>query len=154
MRGENKGIHARVLGINSRLCHRLNLVVSNAATSSKYSITWFGVVQRIYVLFSASVHRCDTLKNHVTSLQLKPLSTTRWENRIDSLKPIRYQIKEVYNALIEISASLLTDIGTKHEEDLLVNKLTDFQFLISIVVWYDLLFQINIVSKSMQSFIL
>jgi len=116
MKGKNKGVQARVLSINSRAfyvpcgCHSLNLVVSNAASSSKDSLTLFGVVKRIYVIFSASVQRWDILKNHVTGLTLKPLNVTRWGSRIDSLKPIRYQIKEIYNALIQISETPQGDI--------------------------------------------
>lgn len=82
---------------------------------------------------------------------LKPLSVTRWESKIDSLKPIRYQIKEIYNALIQLSKTTQGDIQTRHEAECLANKLTDYKFLISIVVWYDILFQINIVSKSLKS---
>lgn len=104
-----------------------------------------------YVLFSASVQRWDILKRHITSLTLKSLSITRWESRVESLKPIRFQINEINDALIEISECPHADIGTRHEANCLANKLTDFKFLVSIVVWYDLLFRINIVSKSMQN---
>ena len=34
---------------------------------------------------------------------LKPLSKTRWESRIDALKPLRYQLGDIYDALINIS---------------------------------------------------
>lgn len=33
----------------------------------------------------------------------------------------------------------------------LSNQLTDFNFLVSIVIWYYILFQINVISKSMQN---
>ena len=34
---------------------------------------------------------------------LKPLSKTRWESRIDALKLLRYQLGDIYDALINIS---------------------------------------------------
>ncbi|XP_068209207.1 uncharacterized protein [Palaemon carinicauda] len=45
----------------------------------------------------SSTHRWDVLKRHVQSLTVKPLSETRWESRIDALKPIRYQIGDLYD---------------------------------------------------------
>ncbi|XP_068209211.1 zinc finger MYM-type protein 1-like [Palaemon carinicauda] len=43
----------------------------------------------------SSTHRWDVLKRHVQSLTVKPPSETRWESRIDALKPTRYQIGDI-----------------------------------------------------------
>ena len=62
MKGKHNGVQVRVLKMNSRAffvpcaCHSLNLVVADAASSSLKSVSLFGVLQRIYVIFSASVH--------------------------------------------------------------------------------------------------
>ncbi|KAL4134847.1 hypothetical protein QTP88_006548 [Uroleucon formosanum] len=158
MKGHKKGVQARILALNPKAafmpcgCHSLNLVISDVASQSKESITLFGIVQRIFVLFSASVYRWQVLKSHLPNLTVKPLCTTRWESRIDSVKAIRYQTKEVYDALIEVAESSKADADTRNEASSLGNQLRDFEVLISLNVWYDLLFQVNIVSKSMQRF--
>ncbi|XP_031330543.1 uncharacterized protein LOC116161352 [Photinus pyralis] len=59
-------------------------------------------VQKIYNYFSASSHRWQVLSKHISQLTVKPLSDTRWESRIDALKPPRYQLGDVYVALLEI----------------------------------------------------
>ena len=77
----------------------LNLVVADAAKSSVLSISFFGVLQRLYNLFSSSVQRWAVLKEHVKQLTVKSLSVTRWEARIDSVKVVRYHLPEVIDAL-------------------------------------------------------
>ncbi|XP_050552386.1 52 kDa repressor of the inhibitor of the protein kinase-like [Spodoptera frugiperda] len=44
-----------------------------------------------------------------------------------------------------------TDVQVSHEATTLAEQLKDFSFIVSLVVWYDILFQINVVSKSLQS---
>ncbi|XP_035833016.1 uncharacterized protein LOC110876755 [Helianthus annuus] len=71
MRGKNKGVQTRFLEKNPRAfysaygCHSLNLTL------------W------------------QILKDNVKGLTLRSLSTTRWESRIDSIKPIRTQLGDV-----------------------------------------------------------
>ncbi|KAL4119436.1 hypothetical protein QTP88_012245 [Uroleucon formosanum] len=157
MKGQKKGVQARVLSMNPRAtfvpcnCHSLNLVVSDAASCSINSITVFGVLQRIYVLFSSSVNRWKILTDNIKGLTVKPLSDTRWESRINSVKVVRFQTEQIYNALIKLSEVENIDAGTRHEAVSLADQLTDFKFLISLVVWYDILFQVNLVIKSMQA---
>ncbi|XP_051165761.1 uncharacterized protein LOC127284401 [Leptopilina boulardi] len=126
-------------------------MIADAASSSRICITLFGVLQRIYVLFSASTQRWDILKSHVQNLTVKPLCTTRWESRLDTVKAIKCQTKEVYNALMEIYNSDSRDPAVQHEAKCLANEMMRFEFLMSLVIWYDILFQANIVSKSLQS---
>jgi hypothetical protein len=45
-------------------------------------------------------------KKHITQLTLKPLSESRWESRIDAIRPFRYQTSEIFDALYEISQDI------------------------------------------------
>lgn len=109
MRGCNKGVQARILQLERRAlfmpcgCHSLNLVLCDMATSSPAAATLFGIIQQIYVLFSASTQRWAVFRKHVTNLTVKPNCETRWESRVNSVKAVRYQVGEIYDALIEVS---------------------------------------------------
>jgi hypothetical protein len=46
------------------------------AKSCSKAITFFGIVQRIYVLFSSSTKRWNVLLEHVQDLTVKSLSNT------------------------------------------------------------------------------
>ncbi|XP_069460610.1 zinc finger MYM-type protein 1-like [Ambystoma mexicanum] len=157
MKGKHSGFQARILALNPRAfvvpcgCHSLNLVVSDAALSSLDSVTLFGLLQRIYTLFSASTIRWKVLTNNVRNLTVKPLSDTRWESRIDSVKAVRFQVTDIYDTLMELAQLSKADAGVRHEAQSLANQITDFKFLVSLVVWHDILFQINIVSKPLQN---
>ena len=76
--------------------HTLNSVVCDAAKSSVQAVTFFGILQRIYNLFSSSPPRWAILKENVTDsgLTVKPLSDTRWESHIESVKVLRYHLEE------------------------------------------------------------
>ncbi|GFV84582.1 zinc finger MYM-type protein 1 [Trichonephila clavipes] len=81
MVGINKG--KRILDINPRAfftpcgCHSWNLLLIDAANSSATAKTFFGFINKIYVLFSKSSKRWDIVKTKL-KLTLKPLSETRW----------------------------------------------------------------------------
>ncbi|XP_068240913.1 uncharacterized protein [Palaemon carinicauda] len=131
MKGKHNGVQKKILQRNPRVlfvpcsAHTLNLVVNDAASCCLEATTFFGLIQKLYVFFSASTHRWDVLKRHVQSLTVKPLSETRWESRIDALKPIHYQIGDIYDALTEMAtdSTLLVSSGnsTRAEAKALVN---------------------------------
>lgn len=109
MKGKDNGVQRNILNKNPLAfflpcgCHSLNLTLCDAAKSSIDSTTLFGILNRVYTLFSASVKRWKILKDHVNSLTVKRESGTRWEAKIESVKAIRYQIGEVHNALITLA---------------------------------------------------
>lgn len=156
MRGRNKGVQARILEVNPKAlfvpcgCHSWNLVLGDMAHSSSVAISFFGILQQIYVLFSASTHRWAIFKKHVTQLTVKPLSETRWECRIDSVRAIRFQIGDIYDALIEI-AETSNEPKCRSEASSLAKELKDYKFLVSLCVWFEMLMQFNFVSKMMQN---
>ena len=86
MKGKKQGVQKRILDINPKAfyrpcgCHNLNLVLCDMANSCPKAISFFGVVQRIYTLFSSSTKQWKILQDNVTGLTLKPLSQTRRES--------------------------------------------------------------------------
>lgn len=157
MKGKHSGVQRRIRNINPRAffvpcsAHSLNLVVNDAVKSSKEAIEFFDIIQKVYVFFSASVNRWKVLLDHITNLTLKPLSQTRWESRIEALKPFRHQIGEIYDALFDIVQDTNGDSMTRHEAECLCRHIKQFKFLCSLIIWYDLLNLINPVSKLMQT---
>jgi hypothetical protein len=156
MKGKNQGVQRILLGINPRAlympcaCHSLNLTLCDMENSCGKAITFFSIVQRIYVLFSSSTKRWKVLLDHVPSFTLKSLSNTRWESRIKSIKAIRFQAPELRSALLELSKSD-DDAMARSNAKTLYDVIGTFEFLLSMVIWHDILFYINMVSKMLQS---
>ena len=106
MKGHISGVQARLLQMNSRAfftpcaCHNYNLLLGDIAKTCHQAISFFGIIQRLYVIFSASTYSWIIFKKYVKGLTVKPLSTTRWECRVESVKAIRYQMMDIYDALI------------------------------------------------------
>ena len=83
MKGKHKGVQKRLLEVNPKTfytpcgCHSHNLTLCDMANSCTKTESFFGVVQRIYLLFSSSPKRWKVLKDNVEGLIVKPLSETR-----------------------------------------------------------------------------
>ncbi|XP_078514769.1 zinc finger MYM-type protein 1-like [Lissotriton helveticus] len=156
MRGQYSGVQARILKENRRAfftpcaCHNWNLVLGDAAASSTYAANFFGIIQRLYSLFSASTKRWNVLKETGVTLSLKSLSATRWECRLESVKAVRFQMSLILEALLQVS-EMDKDVKTRSEATSLVSELESYEFLLCLIIWYDILMRINTVSKLMQS---
>ncbi|KAL4639263.1 hypothetical protein ACB092_03G204900 [Castanea dentata] len=144
MKGKKQGVQKRILDINPKAfytpcgCHNLNLVLCDMANSCPKAISFFGVAQRIYTLFSSSTKRWKILQDNVTSLTLKPLSQTRWESQIESVKAIKFQALEIRDALLQL-AKTSEDPKTKSEADCLATyEIESFEFLLAITICKNL----------------
>ncbi|XP_066392423.1 uncharacterized protein [Miscanthus floridulus] len=115
------------------------------------AISFFGVIQRIYALFSCSTKRWKILTDNVERFTVKPLSDTRWESRIKSVQPIRYQAPQIRSALQEVERTSSDDPKAVSDAQSLVTALENFEFLVGMVIWDDILSTINMVSKKLQS---
>ena len=156
MKGKHQGVQSRLLETNPRAlfmpcaCHSLNLTLSDMAKSCGKAVTFFGVVQRIYILFSSSTKRWQLLLDHVPKMTVKSLCNTRWESRIKSVQAIRYQAPELRKALLELKRTSTDDAKTKSDAKSLASALEKFEFLLGMVIWHDILFTVNMVSKKLQ----
>jgi hypothetical protein len=86
----------------------------------------------------------------VKGLSPKALSVTLWESHIESVKAIRSQAAELRYVLIKISNSSKDDVVMAKAKGLCNNTLEDFEFLISLCIWYKILNKVNWVSQVLQ----
>lgn len=155
MKGKNIGMQAQIKNLEPRAffvpcaSHSANLVLSDSVQCSAQGVKFFDTVQNLYVFFSSSVSRWEIFKKNVNTLTLKPLCTTRWESRIDALKPLMYNLEYIYEALVELTND--KDSVTRHTAEVLGNKILKFDFICSLLIWYKVLDKINIFSKYLQS---
>ncbi len=95
-------------------------------------MSYFGVLQKLYTLFSASSQRWAILKNHV-SITLKMWAKTRWESKVKSVKPMRYKGTAVREALIEVRDNT-KDPAIKAGAQSLSEEVGSYRFSICTVV--------------------
>ncbi|XP_050876930.1 uncharacterized protein LOC127080662 [Lathyrus oleraceus] len=156
MKGKHQGVQKRFLDINPRVfytpcgCHSLNLALCDMTNSCIKAMIFFGVVQHIYTIFANSTKRWQILKDNVKGLTPKSLSSTRWESRVESVKAIRTQMLEFTEALLEVSENNLDPKIQNEVKSLATNELGDFEFLMAIIIWFEILSAINSVSKLLQ----
>ncbi|EAY87545.1 hypothetical protein OsI_08956 [Oryza sativa Indica Group] len=157
MKGKHQGVQKKLLDINPRAfysacgCHSLNLTLCDMAKSCRKATEFFGVIQRIYTTFANSTKRWKILKDNLSGLTLKSLSSTRWESRVDSVKAIRFQIPEIREALLQVAETDNDPLTVSEVNSLSENELGGFEFLVAIIIWYEILSSINVVSKQLQS---
>lgn len=160
MKEKHNGVQQRVLDMNPRAffvpcsAHSLKLVVNDAVKCCLQATKFFGIVQHLYNFFSTSTHRWQVLVSIIKDLTIKPLNETRWESRIDALKPLRYHLADIYDALLEIyeDTNLKGSSGssTRVEAKGLADAVSKYEFVVSLVTWYNILFEVNITSKHLQ----
>uniref|UniRef100_K4D907 DUF4371 domain-containing protein n=1 Tax=Solanum lycopersicum TaxID=4081 RepID=K4D907_SOLLC len=140
MKGKHLRVQKGLLDINPRSfytpcgCHNLNLVLCDMAKSCTKAISFFGVLQ-----------------HSVPSLTLKSLSQTRWKSHIESVKAIRFQTPQIRDALFKLE-KVSDDPKIKSEANCLaIFELENFEFLLGMTIWHDVLFAVNSINKSLQS---
>jgi len=74
---------------------------------------------------------------------VKPLSATRWESHVESVKVIRFQALEIREALLQL-AETDNDFKIKSEADsLATHGIENFEFLLGMIIWYEILFVVT-----------
>ncbi|TVU24144.1 hypothetical protein EJB05_26545, partial [Eragrostis curvula] len=145
MKGKHKGVQKKFLDTNPRAfysaCsrHSLNLTLCDMAKSCEKAKNFFGVIQRIYQTFAKSTKKWQILKDNITGYTLKSLSCTRWESRVDR------------EALLQVAESDNDPLTSSEAKSLADNELGDFEFLLAVIIWYEILSAVNLVSKQLQA---
>ncbi|PWA70035.1 zinc finger MYM-type protein 1 [Artemisia annua] len=129
----------------------LNLALCDMAKTCPKAKNFFGTIQKIYTIFANSTKRWAILKANVKGLTAKSLSATRWESRVESVKAIRFQLSDIREALLQVSESDNDCLIQSTSESLAENELGKYEFLVAIVIWYDTLSVVNVVSNQLQS---
>ncbi|XP_076921446.1 uncharacterized protein LOC143582853 [Bidens hawaiensis] len=156
MKGFNQGVQTRSLNENPRAfytpcgCNSLNFTLCDMATGCTKGKGFFGKIQRMYTIFAKYNNRWQILRDNVKSWSLNPLSQTHWESHVDSVKAIKLQLSDVREALLELGEKD-GDPATAEEATTIAENEFGFDFLVSIVIWYEVLNTVNIVSKRLQS---
>jgi hypothetical protein len=91
------------------------------------------------------------LKDNISGFTLKSLSATRWESHLESVKSIRFQIPEIREALLQVTETDNDAQKCSEAKSLAENELGSFEFLVSIIIWYEILSAVNLISKQLQS---
>lgn len=102
----------------------------------------------MYTFLSASNYRYDVAKKYL-KLVPKKLSETRWKYRVESVKAVRFQVKELIKTFEEI-LSESKNAKVVSEAQSLLKEIKSYQFILSTVIWYELLVEVNRVSKFLQ----
>ena len=102
------------------------------------------------LLVCSSPKRWQVLKDKVQGLTPKSLSQTRSESCVESVKAIRYQAPKIRDVLFAL-ADTNDDHKSKSEaESLATHGIENFEFLVGMIIWHNLLFAVNSVSKTLQ----
>lgn len=120
------------------------LIWCNVVLNPSHSLEWcnasthcFYPLQRDWKFF----------KDKVFGLTVKPLSHTRWESHVESAKAIKEKIVHIRDALLDI-VEVAGDFKTKSDaETLALYDLESFEFMLGMVILYNLLHAINVVSN-------
>nr|KYP61997.1 Zinc finger MYM-type protein 5 [Cajanus cajan] len=92
------------------------------------------------------------MQEHVKRIKnVKSLSQTRWECRIESVKIIKFQAPKIRDALVQLSKTSEDPKIKSEVMCLATHEMGNFEFLLEMNIWYDILFIVNYVTKIMQS---
>lgn len=102
-----------------------------------------------YSLIQQSDGMCYLI--YIDGLTSKSLSTTHWESHIESDKAIKSQASQIREALFKLTEISEDAKLSRDAQSLASGELSSFEFILSLVIWHDILHKINLVSKTLQS---
>ncbi|XP_076916297.1 uncharacterized protein LOC143575950 [Bidens hawaiensis] len=151
-------LHVHCIGHNIQnefiqlLAHQIKTeVIKKMKLAKYYSIILDCTLDTSHKEQMSIIVRWQVLKENVKGLTLKSLSTTRWEIRVDSINPIRTQLVDVRKSLQQVRDSDKDPKIQSETKSLEKYEVGEFEFLVQIVLWYEILSNVNVVSKKLQS---
>ena len=147
MSGKYNGAQQHISSVNPLClyspcgCHSLNLCGVDSASSYTEAVTYFGMVQTIYNLFSSSPQRWQILQRSITC-SLHGLSGTRWTDRVASVRPFAAHLPSIKVALQQLLALNLT-LKTTSKVNGAIKYESSFTCLVMSSVWLKVLVAID-----------
>ncbi|KAJ8006613.1 hypothetical protein DPEC_G00109060 [Dallia pectoralis] len=89
-------------------------------------------------MFSSSTQRWEIFKTNVPQTILKAISNTRWECRVECEKCCAISFL--------VSAKLFSHWSINNKKEI-----TSWKFLLTVIIWYNILHEVHRVSKLLQS---
>ena len=136
--------------------HSLNLVGKEAASSGSEAVSFFDLIQALYVFFTASTSRHKKLfdvlqKKDVPVFMPKRLSDTRWSCRFDAVQAVKNGYEEIMNVLQDISEDTDEKAECRCTAKGLYDRMCKLETGIFTELWHVLLDRFNQSSKTLQS---
>lgn len=164
MSGEYTGLQSRIKEKSQNAeyvhcaSHNLNLVLNDSVSDITEMIVFYDLINQIYVFFSESLPRWQSLKDRpaspshescMVSKTLKRLCPTRWSSRYDCLLAVKCNFTSVLCCLTNI---ILTSSKSREvvEATAIKKQMTSFQFVLMLVFQSKVLERINVTSKTLQ----
>lgn len=161
MSGAYSGVQAKIKEIAPWItythchAHRLNLVLLNSINNLPYFADFFSILQQLYVFISNSNTRHELFvkvqeEMNIQVMELERLVHTRWFYWHKSTKKCKQRFEAIFNTLTILSEQPChRDVAS--EASSLMNRITDYNFLETLVICDFLLSQINVLSKELQA---
>lgn len=158
MSGRYNGVQARFKSINKFAdfvpcsAHSLNLVGVEAVKLIPEVVDYFGIIQSLYVFFSASPHRWN-LVSTIGKLQyaLKSLSATRWCAHYEAVRALKIGYDDILKTLKHINMDETEKTDCRNEAKNLYKKIIRLEFGMLTLIWEQILERFNKVSTKLQS---
>lgn len=146
MSGKFQGVQAHIKEKNTSIiyspcaAHSLNLIGVHSASCCTEAITFFGCVNRLYNLFSASPNRWSIITEK-TGCSLHRESNTRWSSKKEAIRPIARHLHSVIEALDELIETRGDNLTNEtHSEALgLREYFSSFKCVLMASIWIKIL---------------
>ncbi|CAG9822154.1 unnamed protein product [Phaedon cochleariae] len=158
MSGTYNGVQARFKSINRFAdyipcsAHSLNLVGAEAVKLIPEVVDYFGILQLLYVFFSASPHRWNKVST-IAKLQylLKSLSLTRWCAHYEAVRALKFGYDDILKTSKHIYLDETEKTDCRNEAKKLYKKLIKLEYAMLTVIWERVLERFNKVSTKLQN---
>ncbi|XP_047141270.1 zinc finger MYM-type protein 1-like [Hydra vulgaris] len=130
-------------------CHSLNLCGAQAAECCPQVITFFGIVQKLYNIFSSSPQRWEIKKKNIGS-SFHIMSQTRWSARMDCIKSFATHLPGIIKSVADIR-NLNLSIENRADLNGIISYMESFECILMSAIWFKVLTAINYTNLVLQA---